>query len=54
MVSSTVALLLGIHGGPMLTPSIGLFQVLGDNLLVVSAGVGLRVLLGVVRVTARI
>ncbi|HEX3778902.1 MAG TPA: AarF/UbiB family protein [Pseudonocardiaceae bacterium] len=46
-------LLLGIHGGPMITASTSLFQVLGYNLLVVAAGVGLRVLLGAVRRPAR-
>jgi ubiquinone biosynthesis protein len=42
-------LLLGVPGGPMITASTSLYQVLAENLLVVSAGVGLRVLLGVVR-----
>jgi ubiquinone biosynthesis protein len=42
-------LLLGVHGGPMITASTGLYQVVAYNLLVVSAGAGLRVLLGVVR-----
>jgi ubiquinone biosynthesis protein len=46
-------LLLGVHGGPMVTASTGLYQVIAYNLLVVSAGVGLRVLLGVVRAPSR-
>ena len=46
-------LLLGVHDGPMITASISLYQVIAYNLLVVSAGIGLRVLLGVVRKPAR-
>ena len=46
-------LLLGVRGGPMITDSVSLYQVLAYNLLVVSAGVGLRVLLGVVRKPSR-
>ncbi|HJP77989.1 MAG TPA: AarF/UbiB family protein [Pseudonocardiaceae bacterium] len=47
-------LLLGIHDGPMITASTSLYQVIAYNLLVVSAGVGLRVLLGVVRKPSRV
>lgn len=43
------ALLLGVQNGPMITATTSLYQVIAYNLLVVSAGVGLRVLLGVVR-----
>ena len=46
-------LLLGVPGGPMISASTSLYQVLAYNLLVVSAGVGLRVLLGVVRKPTR-
>jgi ubiquinone biosynthesis protein len=46
-------LLLGVHGGPMVTASVSLYQVIAYDLLVVSAGVGLRVLLGVVRKPSR-
>ncbi|HEY4017575.1 MAG TPA: AarF/UbiB family protein [Pseudonocardiaceae bacterium] len=48
------ALLLGVRGGPMITVSTSLYQVIAYNLLVVSAGVGLRVLLGVVRKPSRV
>jgi ubiquinone biosynthesis protein len=38
------ALLLGTHGGPQVTPALSLFQLIGYNLLVVSAVLVLRVL----------
>ncbi|WP_307845456.1 AarF/UbiB family protein [Planomonospora sp. ID67723] len=42
-------LLLGTAGGPPVTPEVGLFQLLGYNLLVVSAVLGLRVLVVIFR-----
>jgi ubiquinone biosynthesis protein len=42
-------LLLGSSGGPKLSPTVSLFQVLGYNLLVVSAVLILRVLVTIFR-----
>jgi ubiquinone biosynthesis protein len=43
------ALLLGTRGGPQVTPALSLFQVIGYNLLVVSAVLVLRVLFTIFR-----
>jgi ubiquinone biosynthesis protein len=42
-------LLLGTGGGPRVTATVGLYQLLGDNLLVVCAILALRVLLPIFR-----
>jgi ubiquinone biosynthesis protein len=42
-------LLLGTYGGPQLAPSIGLHQVFGYNLLVISVLLGLRVVVTIFR-----
>jgi ubiquinone biosynthesis protein len=43
------ALLLGAPGGPMITPSVSLFQVIGYNLLIVASILTLRVLFTIFR-----
>src|SRR5215471_6760608 len=43
------ALLLGAPGGPMITPSVSLFQVIGYNLLIVASVLTLRVLFTIFR-----
>ncbi|GGL13153.1 ABC1 kinase family protein [Planomonospora parontospora] len=44
-----VVLLLGTEGGPAVTPGVGLLQLLGYNLLAISAMLGLRVLVLIFR-----
>lgn len=42
-------LLLGSTGGPQVVPDVGLYQVFGYNLLIVSVLLGLRVVVAVFR-----
>ena len=43
------ALLLGIHGGPAVSATVSLYQVIGYNLLIVAAILALRVLFTIFR-----